>query len=140
MGRAKLDELLQALEYVSTVPDMGNEAFLSRETGAVYWRSEDGDNFDEVPTDVDEPDKYLSIPHKADLGLGKPLALRFAEELMAHDIGRVREIFSRRGAYARFKDLLSNRGMLERWHGFEAAAHKRALVQWCEENGVEIDG
>lgn len=140
MGRAKLDELLQALEFVSTVPDMGNEAFLSRESGAIFWRSEEGGDLDEVPDDIDEGDKYLSIPRKTDLGLGKPLALAFADELSAGDARKVREMFSRRGAYARFRDLLENRGMLERWYEFEAAAQKHALRRWCDANGVEIDG
>lgn len=119
---------------------MENEAFLSKETGAIHWHSEYGDDFDERPSDIDEDDKYLSIPHKKDLGLGKRLAIRFTEDFLADDLGKVREIFSRSGAYARFKDLLEVRGMLDRWYEYEASAQKEALLEWCAENGVEIDG
>jgi hypothetical protein len=119
---------------------MENEAYLSKETGAVYWHSEYSDDIEEVPNDIDDGEKYLLIPHRNDLGLGKPLALRFTEDFLSGDLGKVREIFGRRGAYSRFKDLLENRRLLDRWHDFEAAAQKQALLNWCKENGVEIDG
>lgn len=140
MSRGKLDELLEALEFVSSAPEMGNEAYLSLETGAVSWHSEDGEGFDPPPSDIDDPGRYLAIPHKKDLGLGKPLVLAFAAETLPADFERIREMFSRRGAYGRFKDLLTHRNLLDRWHQFEADAQRRALRQWCEANGVEIEG
>jgi len=140
VARAKFEQLFDAFEFVSSAPPMENEAYVSRETGAVYWHSEDVADLDELPNDIDEGDKYLVIPHKSDLGLGKPLALRFAEEFLGDDFGKVRQIFSRPGAYARFKDLLEYRGLLNQWYEFEASEQKKALRQWCEQNGVEIDG
>ena len=119
---------------------MEHAAYLSKETGAIYWHSEFGDNFEELPADIDEEDKYVSIPHKNDLGLGKRLAIEFAEVFLAEDVRKVREIFSRGGAYGRFKDLLENRKMLSRWYEFEASAQKEALLKWCQDNGVGVDG
>jgi hypothetical protein len=119
---------------------MESEAFLSKDTGAIYCHSEYSDDLDELPSDIDEGDKYLAIPHKNDLELGKRLALRFAEEFLPDDLGKVREIFSRRGAYARYKDLLEARGALSRWYDYEASAQKQALREWCSVHGVEIDG
>jgi hypothetical protein len=140
MVRVKFNEVLDAFEFVSFGAPMEHAAYLSKETGAIYWHSEFGDNFEELPPDIDEEGKYLSIPHKNDLGLGKRLAIEFAEQFLADDVGKVREIFSRRGAYARFKDLLEHRRMLDRWYEFEATAHKDALLEWCRDNGVETDG
>ena len=140
VARAKFQEVLEALEFVSAGQPMENEAYLSKDTGAIHWHSEHGDNFEELPSDIDEIGKYLAIPHKNDLGLGKRLALRFAEESVPGDFGTVREMFSHRGAYARFKGLLEERGMLNQWYEYEAAAQKAALLQWCEANGIEIDG
>jgi len=140
VARAKFQDIWEAFEFVSFGEATENEAFLSRETGLIYWHSEHGDDFEELPSDIDEENKYFSIPHKKDLGLGKRLAIRFAEDFLADDLGKVREIFSRSGAYARFKDLLEERGMLERWYEYEASAQKEALLGWCAENGVEIDG
>jgi hypothetical protein len=49
-----------------------------------------------------------------------------------------RTIFQGRGAYARFKDLLGGRGMLDQWYDFEAKAVERALKMWCDLNSIEV--
>lgn len=140
MALAKFNEILDAFEFVSFGPPMEHAAYLSKETGAIYCHSEFGDNLEELPPDIDEEGKYLSIPHKNDLDLGKHLAIGFAEDFLADDVGKVREIFSRRGAYARFKDLLEHRGMLNRWYEFETSAQRHALLKWCRDNGLQVDG
>lgn len=60
------------------------------------------------------------------------------EDRPADDYNKVREIFSRSGAYARFKDLLEYRRALNQWYDFEAKAEEEALRQWCEENAIEL--
>lgn len=139
MVKVKFDDLLLAFEFVSFGGPMAHEAYLCRETGKIHWYSEFGDNEEELPEDIDS-DKYIAIPHKNDLNLGKRLVLRFAAEFLPEELDKVREIFSRRGAYARFKDLLERTGKLEQWYDYEARAQKEALREWCEENGIEIDG
>jgi hypothetical protein len=56
-----------------------------------------------------DDEKYISIPDKRELNLGKPLVLDFAREFLPVDYDEVRHIFSRRGAYRRYKDLLVRR-------------------------------
>jgi len=120
--RVKFQELLDAFDLVSAGPPMENEAYLSKETGAVYWHSEYAGDLEERPIDIDDDEKYLSIPHKNDLGLGKALALGFTREFLANDLGTVREMFSRRGAYARFEGPPADAGTAARarhvqpWH------------------------
>ena len=53
------------------------------------------------------------IRDKRELDLGKPLVLDFAREFLPDDYDEVRHIFSRRGAYRRYKNLLERRGALE---------------------------
>ena len=48
------------------------------------------------------------------------------------------EIFRRRGAYARFKQLLDFHGALEKWYEFEQESTEAALRNWCSENGVQL--
>jgi hypothetical protein len=67
----------------------------------------------------------------------KPLALDFTREFLPDDFDDVRQFFSRRGAYAKFKDLLRRRGSLDQWYDFEAKAEERALREWCELNSIE---
>ncbi len=130
-------ELLMAFDFASTGQPGDTSAFLCRETGKFYFHSEYGDNLEPLPDDVDD---VVTVPHKKELGLGKPLVLKFAEEVMPDALGKVHEIFSSRGAYARFKDLLEYRDLLKQWQEFEDHAHERALRAWCEDNQIEIDG
>ena len=93
-----------AFEFVSSGGMGENEAYLDRQSGKIYWRSEFGDNDEELPDNIDD-EKYISIPDKRELDLGKPLVLDFAREFLPDDYDEVRHIFSRRGAYRRYKDL-----------------------------------
>ena len=47
-------------------------------------------------------------------------------------------IFSRRGAYPKFKALLAGRHALDRWYAFEEKATNQALRDWCEANSIEL--
>ena len=117
MAQAKFRDVLDAFEFVSAAQPSEHEAYLSRQTGAIYWHSEHGDDFDQLPGDIDDAEKYVSIPHKQDLGLGKRLAIRFVDEFLENDDAEmVREIFCHSGAYARFKNLLEVRRLLDRWY------------------------
>ncbi|OGA38126.1 MAG: hypothetical protein A3G24_09315 [Betaproteobacteria bacterium RIFCSPLOWO2_12_FULL_62_13] len=136
----KFDALLDAFEFVSFGRPMEHEAYLRTKTGAIHYHSEYGDNEEPLPDDIEDSEKYIAIPHKNDLDLGKRLVLKFAAEFLPDALGKVQEIFRRSGAYARFKDLLEQRGMLQQWYEYEAKAQKEALREWCEDNGIEIDG
>ena len=131
-------QLELAFEYVGGGP-YENRAVLCRESGEFLLHSEYGDNFDEWPDDVDNEHEYLAIPRNRDLDLGQPLVFAFARDFLPDEYDEVRRIFTRRGAYARFKDLLVRRKALGQWHAFENAATERALRQWCDENGVVVE-
>ena len=59
------------------------------------------------------------FPDKRELDLGKPLALDFARECLPDDFDEVRYMFSRKGAYRKFRALLIRRNVLDRWYEFE---------------------
>jgi hypothetical protein len=61
----KYDELLEAFDFVSFAAPMEHQAYIDRTTGEIYWVSEAVD--DELPEDLDESDRYITIPHKNDL-------------------------------------------------------------------------
>ena len=129
-------DLQLAFEFVSSGGMGENEAYLDRRSGKIYWHSEVGDNDEELPDDIEE-EKYISIPDKRELDLGKPLVLDFAREFLPDDYDEVRHIFSRRGAYRQYKELLVQRGALERWYDFSNKSEEMALREWCAENGIE---
>lgn len=119
-----------------------HEAFVCRQTGKIRLRSGDPDLDeleDALPDDIEDGTKYVAIPDKRELDLGKPLVLDYVSEFLPGDFDDVREMFSRRGAYQKFRALLNRRrGALERWYEFEAKATERALREWCDANSIEL--
>ena len=132
-------DLQLAFEFVSSRGVGENEAYLDRQSGKIYWHSEFSDNDEDLPDDIDDK-KYISIPDKRELDLGKALVLDFAREFLPDDYDEIRHIFSRRGAYRRYKELLVRRGALERWYDFSNKSEAAALREWCAENGIDLSG
>ena len=133
-----LKDLREAFEFVCAGGGGEHQAFLCKQSGKLYCHSELCDDLDILPDDIDDSEKFLPIPDKRELDLGKPLALDFARQFLPGDFDDVRQIFSRRGAYARFKNLLDRRGMLDQWYAFEAEAEESALKMWCELNSIAV--
>jgi hypothetical protein len=135
-------DILEAFEFVGMSGSLGeNLAFLCRRTAKISWHSEFSDVaelYDELPDDIDDEQKYIAIPHKRELDLGKPLALDFARECLPDDFDEVRYIFSRKGAYRKFRALLIRRNALDRWYEFESKATERALRNWCDLNSIRL--
>jgi|WetSurMetagenome_2_1015567.scaffolds.fasta_scaffold74013_4 hypothetical protein len=134
-----LSKLEDALIFVSSDYEGTNQAYLNRETGEILYDSENADSY-ELPEDIDDSDKYVSIPHRNELDLGRDLALEFTSKFLPGQVDKVNGIFHRAGAYSRFKDLVEKKGFLEKWYEFEKAQQDQALREWCEENDIELDG
>lgn len=128
------NELEGTVEFVS----MGHEAVLCRKTGKFLWHSDLEEDLDAWPDDAADEEKYLVIPDKKDLDLGKSLVLEFARQCLPGEFDEVRRIFSKRGAYGRFKQLLERKRALERWYEFENKATEKALKEWCKAHGLTI--
>ena len=134
-----LKDLQEAFEFVSAGGGGDqHQAFLCKQSGKLFWHSELCDDLDILPDDIDDNEKFLQIPDKRELDLGKPLALDFTREFLPGDFDDVRRSISGRTAYAKFKDLLYRRGSLAQWYAFEAKAEERALREWCELNSIEV--
>jgi hypothetical protein len=131
MVAVRHDDLSMAFDFVSCAAPMEHSAYISLDTGEVYWTSDSSEAFDdgEIPDDLETSDRYLAIPHKNELDLGSHLALRFVAQTLPACYDQVEGFFRRRGAYACFKELLEREGVLERWYSFETDAVESALRQ-----------
>lgn len=138
MAAVKKEDILMAFDFVGSAPATGNNAYLSLDRGVIYWVSELGDAPEDLPDDLETSDRYLTIPHKNDLDLGWRLALRFAAQEMPEQYEQVEELFTHKGAYSRFKELLKYEEILEKWYAFETESVEKALREWCAGNGIEI--
>jgi hypothetical protein len=132
------DEISSAFEFVGSAAPTEHSAYISLDTGRIYFVSELASMDEEVPDDFETSDRYIAVPHKNELELGKTLALQFTAHEMSDAYERVESIFRYKGAYGRFKDLLETKGLLENWYRFESGAHDKALREWCAENGIQV--
>lgn len=139
MPSVKYTDLEMAMEFVSSGSFIEARAYISRESGNIYWESDDSDLEEELQEDVDDPDLYAEVPSKRDLNLGRPLVLKFAARFMPDTYDEIDDIFRSRGAYARYKELLHEKGKLEEWYGFEQSAIEKELIDWAETEGFVVE-
>ena len=128
--------------FVSSTSYGENSALLDKQTGKIYFRSELGgiDEQEELSEEEYNSPIHIEISHKNDLGLGRDLVFEFVEQFIPEDEHKVDQIFRKRGAYSRYKDLLESRGKLQKWYDFENQREQLALLQWCKENKIDIMG
>jgi len=137
MAPFRYDDIESAFDYVSSAGYGLNSAYLDVKNGKIFYRSElTGTN--ELDDDDTGTDPLIAVPHKNDLGLGQSLAFEFVEDNLPDAHEEVRSIFRKRGAYSRYKELLSSRGMLEAWYRFEQDRIEKVLRSWCEQNEVPL--
>jgi hypothetical protein len=134
----KYADLESAFEYLNIGDPYDHTVYVSRSTGEIYYRSDMAD-IDELPEDVDENDDYVELPNKYDLDLGKQLVWDFVDRQIPGLKQKVKKIFSRRGAYSRYKDFLAELELLDAWHRFEEERTKEVLLEWCENVGIPIE-
>jgi hypothetical protein len=132
------DILEEAFYFVGSGAPGEHVAVISRPTGEVFYASAIIDE-SELPDDVEESDDYVEVPHKSDLDLGMSLAMEFIRLDCPVQLDYVREVFSRRGAYARYKAFLAEKELLQEWYRFENERIKEALLEWCDEVGLVVE-
>ena len=136
----KFSDIEDAFFFVSMGEMYMNSAFLCLKTGQVLYISDFSDS-DELPEDIDdEPDKYIEIPHKNELNLGKPLVLEFSAMHLPDNLEKVNSFFHKKGAYSKFKNLLEAKGLLDKWYAFEEEEQNKALREWCKDNDIILEG
>jgi hypothetical protein len=142
LGKAPIEvkwqDLLHAFNFVNSAPKDENLARLSLASGRIELHSVWTELWAEEGGEKKTDGETLDIPHKTDLGLGRDLVLWFVEEVIPEQLEDVTEIFQKRGAYAKFRALLEEEGLMQQWYLFEGEAEQQGLRNWCEENGISI--
>ena len=133
----KLRDLEFAFDFVADAPPGEHTAHVSRPTGQTFLQSEWGDD-EELPEDLEESDDFLEIPHFNDL-LGQLLVREFVAAEISEREAEVRSFFGGPGGYRLYKRLLQELGLLDRWHEFEDRRRRETVLEWCEENGLDLD-
>ena len=136
--KIEYSKIEEAYEFVSAGQLFAHNALVDIQTGDVLFQS-DSEELNEFPEEIDE-ERYIAIPTRAELLLGKPVVISFVETYMPNDIVEVHRIFGHKGAYSNFKNFLELKNMLEQWYEYEQNETERALREWCEGMGIFVLG
>jgi hypothetical protein len=128
------EQLMTVFESVWFDSQEESDAAFSPSTGEFYFHSPYTDE-DEIPEDIED---LIYLPHKDEFDLGQRLVHEFIGSEAPEHRQQVRAIFSRRGAYRRYKEFLHEKGLLDRWYAFEEERKKAAVLEWCAENGISV--
>ena len=133
-----LKDIREAFEFVCAGGGGEHQAFLCKQSGKLYCHSDLCDDLDILPNDIDDTEKFLQIPDKKELDLGKPLALDFRPPIPARRLRRRSTIFQQKG---RLRQILricwvegacSISGTISR-----RKPRKEHLRMWCDLNSIE---
>ena len=94
-----------------------------------------GSKFYLLPDNLETSDRYIAVPHKNDLGVGRRLALALSPRI-SDEYDTVAGFSGGKGIRT-FQGIAPVRGILEQWYEFENRAMEEALLAWCEENGIQ---
>lgn len=136
----KFLEIEDAFMFVNSSGYNEHQAIIDKFTGKFYYYSEyiDEDELEQLPEEEYDPEVHIHIPHKTELDLGRDLVFEFVEKLIPAEYHRVEKIFRKHGAYSRYKDLLDDMGLLQKWYDFENRRVEAALRKWCQENEIDM--
>jgi hypothetical protein len=138
--RHSFDNIQNAFEFVSSAPVDENHAIFNLNTGEILQKSGMLDE-EEFPEDVEESDDVVWIPHRDDLDLGKELVFDFVDLYLPHEKKAIKAMFrfGRANAHSKFLAHMERLGKLEEWRAFEKEETRNALLDWCDENEIEVD-
>lgn len=134
------EKVVQAFDAASFGPPGETEGYLCMDTGQCFIVSEFEDDDEEAPDDLADEKKFMLLPDKLELDLGRSLVFEFAGEFLPDHLEAIHEIFRSKGAYGRFKVHLERNDLLQQWYDFESKRTEKALRQWCAENDLTLSG
>jgi hypothetical protein len=95
MTAANYSSLELAYGFVSSAAYGEHRAYVSLDTGRIYWVSDDGavEEDEDVPEDLETSERYVLVPHQHDVDLNRQLALDFTRPGAAEPLRRDRCLF-----------------------------------------------
>ena len=101
MVTVSFSELLDAFEFAGFGGPYESRAFVNLDASPLHCISDGIELEEQVPEGIDLSDRYLAVPHKNDLDLGRELAMSFVEQNLPSEYDRVVGYFHNRGVYSR---------------------------------------
>lgn len=112
---------------------------LNRVTGEIHLdASEFMRGEPEIDWDDEETDENLIVIPQISSSEAFEIMLSFTTEQEPVVRAELREILNQRKPFRKFKDTVQNKGLEESWYSFENDYAKKYLIEWLEENGIEM--
>jgi hypothetical protein len=108
-------DLMFAFEFASAGLPREHRAHICANTGKSIFSSDATDAEEALPDDLETSDAHISVPHKNGLDLGRELVASFVRQELPEKWDAVRDMFRKRGAFGRSKDLLHSHGARKKW-------------------------
>lgn len=125
----KTGEIIEISDEVRSVVEHGDEDYPD-------WMEDEIQNFIEFEEDEDN---YLMLPTQHDLN-EHGMMENFAEELQQETVReRLFTALNGKNAALRFKAEATALGLAEAWYKYRNECYKEYLIDWCEENDLEIE-
>lgn len=121
--------------------DAGFDVYIDTQTGEIYEYHDiytDNSVGASLPDDIDTNEKYLAFPNKSQLDLNSYLVFSFAETVCPNHYDKIRKIFSRAGAYKRFRSFIERHNLLEKWYEYSEKKTEEALRGWCQASNIPL--
>lgn len=114
--------------------------FLDLERGESVFLADElitGLDNEELEYEIDEnPERYLRLPTKFEIH-EYHIMEEFIWTLKCEKADKLGCAIQGRGAFRRFKDMVSRMGILQQWYAFQAAYYRKLAIEWCQEYGLE---
>lgn len=130
----KLDDVILALEMTSD----NSKSFYDLVTHEITWLDELSMTREEYEAAADTLDEhgFKRLPEKRELN-EYGMMEDFADAIHS---AQLHDAIRGRGAFRRFKEAVRYLGVEQEWYRFRDELYKRIAIEWCDENGVELNG
>ncbi len=132
------DDLHLAVEFVTGAGSYGVEAYIDLRSGAILYGGSGAE--EPLPKGIHNKKRYLRVPTRKELGLGRDDALAFTEQHTPQLMERAEYIFNAAGAFDRFKHLMREHGLLDAWYAYQDQRLWEELEAWAEMHDLRLSG
>jgi hypothetical protein len=135
-----LAELEDAVQYMAHFS--GSVILLDLSTGNCVYDTKDTDtsqmlNIPDPVTGETSRQRYIPVPDKYQLNIGRSLVLSFCREHFADDYHEIFHRFKHANAYKWWRIFLDKHGAIQIWQEYRNRRTKEALIKWCDEQQIE---
>jgi len=136
--KVNLNDVIDAIEFA----DMEIEYYYSIKTEEILICFDgmiNGDKNPELEEDMEENfEDYIRLPNQYDVNEYNMME-EFIENLPeGKNQEKLADAIRGRGAFRRFKDMVYDLGLEQKWFRYRDAEYSRIAREWCKENEIEI--